>query len=122
MPVFHYDGRLSSNERGAVDEIQCTTRGAEGHEAKVLTSRTNVLIRCGQWWKASWEHQEEGRIYRYGQEKPKFVYEFYDENCEVDDYLRTPRDKNHRTHSQTLVAITARRWLTEMERRIGYFS
>ncbi|KAH7179551.1 P-loop containing nucleoside triphosphate hydrolase protein [Fusarium flagelliforme] len=113
MPVFRYDGRVSPDEREAVlERFNTATRvrlllasRITGGQGLNLQS-ANVLIRCGPWESVFWEQQAEGRIYRFGQNKPTFVFELYDECCHLDTYLRETRYKSSRVTSQILDAIT----------------
>ncbi|KAL4727264.1 hypothetical protein ACLX1H_006170 [Fusarium chlamydosporum] len=113
IPVFRYNGRECAGENNAAVErlnaaqgfrILLATRGAGGQGLNLQSA--NVLIRCGPWLRVSCEQQVERRIHRIRQEKPTFVYELYDENCEVDNYLRKTRESNNRTNSEILDAVT----------------
>ncbi|KAI7766783.1 hypothetical protein LZL87_005083 [Fusarium oxysporum] len=45
----------------------------------------NVVIRCGPWWKKSWEEQAAGRVHRPGQQKPTFIYELRAQDSAVEN-------------------------------------
>ncbi|RFN49401.1 global transactivator [Fusarium flagelliforme] len=66
----------------------------------------NAPIRCGPWWKVSWEQQAEGKIHWYGQQKPTYIYGLFDEASDIVNCLRSLRDKKNRINSQILEAIT----------------
>ncbi|XEU99122.1 hypothetical protein FSHL1_004409 [Fusarium sambucinum] len=113
IPVFRYDGRLGSDERGAVRarfnaaqgcRLLLASRGTGGEGLNLQSA--NVLIRCGPWWKVSWEDQAEGRIYRWGQENLTFVYELHDRECKVDEYLRTTRNNKNLTNTKVMEGCT----------------
>jgi SNF2 family DNA or RNA helicase len=72
--VLRYDRRSSIDERDAVMARFIAAEGARVLLASRATGvqglnlqSVNALIRCGPWWKVSWEQQAEGRIHRYGQ-------------------------------------------------------
>ena len=66
MSVFIYDGCSSTDERDAVMTRLNAAEGARvllasrvtGGEGLNLQS-ANALLRCGPWWKVSWEEQAE---------------------------------------------------------------
>ncbi|CAG7558413.1 unnamed protein product [Fusarium equiseti] len=111
IPVFRYDGRSTPDDREAILKQFNMTTGPRvlldslgtGGQGLNLQS-ANAPIRCGPWWKVSWEQQAEGRIHRFEQQKPTYVYELFDEASDVVNCLRSLRDKN-RINSQILEAI-----------------
>lgn len=111
--IFRYDGRVSTDEREAVLGRFNTATGprfllaSRGTGCQGLNLQSaNVLIRCGPWLRVSWEQQAQGRIYRFGQGKPTFVYELSDKCCKFDKCLRTVRDRKDRVINRILDAIT----------------
>lgn len=83
LPVrfWRYDGTKSPAQRCADLEafnsssgtrVLLATRGTCGPGLNIQAA--NVLIRCGVFWKVSWEEQADGRIYRPGQTKPVTIW------------------------------------------------
>lgn len=93
--------RFIAAEGARVLLASCAT-GGEGLNFQSV----NALIRCGPQWKVSWEQQAEGRIHRYGQQKPTYIYELFDEASGVVNCLRSLGDKKNLMNSQILEAIT----------------
>ncbi|RGP75402.1 global transactivator [Fusarium sporotrichioides] len=115
IPIFRYDGRLTPGERSAVitrfnaakgRRLLLASLGAGGQYLNLQAA--NVLIRCGPWWNTLWEQRAEGSIYRYGQEKPTFVYELYDKNSKVDAYIKRRRDLMNQKNREIMEAVTHR--------------
>ncbi|GKU05768.1 global transactivator [Fusarium langsethiae] len=115
IPIFRYDGRLTPGERSAVitrfnaakgRRLLLASLGAGGQYLNLQAA--NVLICCGPWWNASWEQRAEGSIYRYGQEKPTFVYELYDKNSKVDAYIKRRRDQVNQKNREIMETVTHR--------------
>ncbi|KAF5530049.1 global transactivator [Fusarium mexicanum] len=106
VPCTEYNGRLSAMEQHLAIQIASETmpphimlasRATGGQD--INTECFNVLIQCGPWWKASWEVQTLGRLYRPGGTKPVFVYEVRAEDCDVEDHKIKIRNTKNRQNS-----------------------
>lgn len=80
------------------------SRGTGGQGLNVQCA--NVLIRCGPWWKVTWEEQAEGRIYRPGQLKPVFIFELSANDCNIEKHKRKVQDRKNKTNATIMDAIT----------------
>ncbi|KAL9569841.1 hypothetical protein ACKAV7_005904 [Fusarium commune] len=87
-----YSGRRDTVQRHLVIKMvsQATlphallaSRGTDGQGLNFQFE--NVVIRCGPWWKKSWEEQAAGRVHRPGQQKPTFIYELRAQDSAVEN-------------------------------------
>ena len=115
VQCFRYDGRIGPAERDQViaDLLDCTqpkillaTRGTGG--LGLNFQFINVLVRCGPWWKRSWEAQARARFYRQGQLRPVFCYEIAALGCEVEKYKRKTRNAKNKLNEKIMLPITRR--------------
>ena len=113
VDVFRYDGghdpaerhqtmRAFSTASGA--RVMLATRGAGGQGLNVQCA--NVVVRCGPWWKKSWEEQALARSYRPGQTKPVWLYEISAKGCRVEAYKRKVRGKKSKVNESIMALLT----------------
>ncbi|KAI7205078.1 hypothetical protein KC343_g4940 [Hortaea werneckii] len=76
--------------------IMLTPRSTGGQGLNLQAA--NVVIRCGAWWKKSWEEHADHRVYRPGQTKPVTIYELRADHCKVETYKVKRRDKKNKTN------------------------
>ncbi|RKK98132.1 hypothetical protein BFJ68_g9281 [Fusarium oxysporum] len=125
-PQLEYNGRLGPIDRHFViktafeakpPQVMLATRATGGQGLNLQCF--NVVIQCGPWWKAAWELQARGRVYRPGQKKPVFVYEIRAEDCLIEQHKVKVRDKKDELTSELEDAITRGDTvnLTENDRR-----
>lgn len=99
LPCYKYTGQMGVSERHrSLQRFQ----QADGARVLLLSrgvgnvglniQAANVMIRCGPWWKESWETQMDARIHRMGQTKPVIVYMVHARGCLVEDYKSQVRD------------------------------
>lgn len=126
IPCRRYDGRQGPAERHLTLEsfrsqtdcrILLASRGTGGQGLNVQCA--NVLIRCGPWWKASWEEQAEGRCHRPGQQNPVFFYEIRASGCEVESHKVATRNRKNRTNTAIMNGITRMDGVQPRERFIS---
>jgi SNF2 family DNA or RNA helicase len=113
VPVFRYTGEQEPAERHVTltsfvesaatkTSVMLATRGAGGQGLNLQSA--NVVIRCGPWWKKSWEEQAVARVYRHGQKKPVWSYELKAKGCRVETYRRRVR-KGKSTINEAIMAL-----------------
>jgi SNF2 family DNA or RNA helicase len=113
VAVFRYDGKKDPAERHQIMQafstangtrVMLATRGAGGQGLNVQCA--NVVVRCGPWWKASWEEQALARSYRPGQTKPVYLYEVSAKGCKVETYKRRLRGKKSKVNQSIMELLT----------------
>lgn len=113
VDVFRYDGGQDPSERhqtmqafsaASGTRVMLATRGAGGQGLNVQCA--NVVIRCGPWWKKSWEEQALARSYRPGQTKPVWLYEVLAKGCMVETYKRRVRGKKSKVNDSIMALLT----------------
>lgn len=115
VPVFRYTGEQEPAERHitltAFNEsaatgtsIMLATRGAGGQGLNLQSA--NIVIRCGPWWKRSWEQQAVARVYRHGQKKPVWSYELQANECNVEIYKRGLRKGKSAINEAIMARVT----------------
>jgi SNF2 family DNA or RNA helicase len=115
LPVFRYTGDQEPAERhvtltafvasaGIRTSVMLSTRGAGGQGLNLQCA--NVVIRCGPWWKRSWEEQAVARCFRYGQTKPVWAYELKANDCEVEVYKRGLRKSKNAINEAIMKLVT----------------
>nr|RBQ98575.1 hypothetical protein FVER53263_20036 [Fusarium verticillioides] len=110
---LEYNGRLGPIDRHDVirrafeakpPHVMLATRATGGQGLNLQCF--NVVIQCGPWWKAAWERQARGRVYRPGQKKHVFVYELRAEHCLIEQHKIKVRDERNDLNSSLEDAIT----------------
>lgn len=105
VKVFRYDDRHGPAERhltlrafseASGTRIVLAPRNTGGQGLNLQAA--NVVIRCGAWWKKSWEEQADHRVYRPSQTRPVTVYELQADHCKVETYKVKRRDKKNKTN------------------------
>jgi SNF2 family DNA or RNA helicase len=113
VDVFRYDGGQDPAERhqtmqafakASGTRVMLATRGAGGQGLNVQCA--NVVVRCGPWWKTSWEEQALARSYRPGQTKPVWLYEVSAKGCKVETYKRRLRGKKSKVNQSIMELVT----------------
>ena len=114
VPAFRYDGRQNPAERHLTMQafwqittgtrVMLATRGTGGQGLNVQCA--SVVIRCGPWWKQSWELQADNRVYRPGQTKPVWVYEILARKCQVETYKKKVHKKKNLTNQSIMGLVT----------------
>lgn len=114
VDIFRYDGRQTPDGRQKTLEEFKNVSGPRimlasrhtGGQGLNLHKAANVLIRCGPWWRSSWEMQADGRIKRFGQEKAMTVYELRAVDVDVERYKADVRDLNRAINDGIMEPIT----------------
>ncbi|KAF4502692.1 global transactivator [Fusarium agapanthi] len=110
---LEYNGRLGPIDRHHVirsafeaesPHVMLATRATGGQGLNLQCF--NVVIQCGPWWKAAWELQARGRVYRPGQKKHVYVYELRTEDCLIEQHKIKARNKKDELNSTLEAAIT----------------
>ena len=113
VDVFRYDGGHDPAERHQImrafstasgTRVMLATRGAGGQGLNVQCA--NVVVRCGPWWKKSWEEQALARSYRPGQTKSVWLYEISAKGCTVETYKRRVRAKKSKINESIMALLT----------------
>ncbi|KAK0291070.1 hypothetical protein LTR35_001791 [Friedmanniomyces endolithicus] len=85
-------------------KVMLASRGAGGQGLNMQSA--NVLIRCGPWWKVSWEEQAVGRVHRQGQTKAVQVFELNAKGCAVEKARMDIRQQKDETIQRIVRPIT----------------
>jgi SNF2 family DNA or RNA helicase len=113
VDVFRFDGGHDPAERHQIMQafatasgtrVMLATRGAGGQGLNVQCA--NVVVRCGPWWKSSWEEQALARSYRPGQTKPVWLYEISAKSCRVETYKRKVRGQKSKVNTSIMGLLT----------------
>ena len=113
VPRYEFNGRMAPIDRQfLLEDFQAATgcrvmlcsRGSGGEGLNIQSA--NNIIRCGPWWKQSWQDQADARVYRPGQKKTVYVYELQPRGCAVESYKRKVREEKNNVNQKIIEAIT----------------
>lgn len=114
VPCFRIDGRVGVAQRDIIKtkfenqygpRVMLSNRHIAGQGLNFQTA-ANILIRCGPFWRSSWEIQANGRIHRHGQKKPMKIYEIQETSIDVERYKIKVRDRNGAVNASIMNPIT----------------
>ena len=106
--LFRFDGRSSPAERTTTlknfceapsPKVMLLTRGTGSLGLNITTA--NLVIRCGPFWKKSWEDQADGRALRPGQTRTVTIVDII-ANANVETMKRQRRD-NKNDHNESIM-------------------
>ncbi|KAL8878047.1 MAG: hypothetical protein Q9198_004062 [Flavoplaca austrocitrina] len=113
VDTYRYDGGQDPAERHRTlqkfstaigTRVMLATRATGGEGLNVQCA--NVVIRCGPWWKISWENQALSRSYRPGQTKHVWLYEISAKGCKVETYKRRVRARKNAVNASIMELVT----------------